>query len=181
VIRDPEKASGALAGPHHGEALRIAEERFRLIMENVEDFAIFLLDLEGRVVDWNQGTERLLGYRAEEILGKHFGSFFTPDDQQAQRPARTLKQAAATGRAEDETWLVRKDGSCFWASGTVTALLDERGSLRGYVQILRDLTDKNSSRRPCANGPKPWRRSISSRIISWRWSAISSATRSAPS
>jgi PAS domain S-box-containing protein len=142
VIRNTKKASEALTGPRHAEALRIAEERFRLIMENVEDFAILLLDLEGRVVDWNQGTERLLGYRTEEILGKPFSACFTPEDREAGLPPRLLKQAAATGHAEGESWLVRKDSSRFWASGVVTALRDEAGSLRGYVTILSDLTDK---------------------------------------
>jgi len=116
------------------------EERFRLVTESVADHAIFLLDLEGRVLTWNAGAERLLGYSAEEAIGKPLSLFFTPEEVATGQPQLELQQAAEHGRASDDRWLVRKDGSRFWASGSLTAL--KNGVLRGFVKILRDLTER---------------------------------------
>jgi PAS domain S-box-containing protein len=121
---------------------RAEEERFRLIAENVRDYAIVLLAADGTVVSWNAGAERILGYRADEIIGRPDTRFFTPEDAAAGRPQRELRQAAEVGRADNECWLVRKDGSRFWASGVTTALRD--GELRGFVKILRDLTERKA-------------------------------------
>ena len=107
------------------EELRESEERFRLLVESTEDYAIISLDPSGRVLSWNPGAERTLGYAAEEIVGKPFDLFFTSEDIASGRPARELYLAEETGRADDENWLVRRDGSRFWASGVTTSLRDE--------------------------------------------------------
>jgi formate hydrogenlyase transcriptional activator len=124
------------------EALRLSEERFRLLVEGVKDHAIFMLDPEGRVASWNSGSERLKGYRAEEIIGQHFSQFYTPDDIERRKPEDGLRAAAARGQYEDEGWRVRKDGSQFWASVVITALKDEGGRLRGFSKVTRDVTER---------------------------------------
>src|SRR5262249_54602452 len=123
------------------EALRRSEERFRLLVEGTTDYAIFLLDPEGRVVTWNAGAERIKGYRAEEIIGEHFSRFYPPEVIDRGWPAEELRRAAAAGRFEDEGWRVRKDGSRFWANVILTALRDEAGRLRGFSKVTRDLTE----------------------------------------
>ena len=117
-----------------------SEDRLRLIEENVRDFAIIVLDIEGCMVAWNIGAERILGYREEEALGRSISLIFTPEDEEQRVAAGELETAAATGRAEDERWHVHKDGSRLWASGIMTGLRDEAGGLCGYVKILRDFT-----------------------------------------
>ncbi len=124
------------------EALRAGEERFRLLVEGVKDYAIFLLDPDGRVASWNAGAERINGYAAGEILGQHFSRFYTKDAVDRGWPAEELRRAAAEGRFEDEGWRVRKDGSRFWANVIFTALRDEAGNVRGFSKITRDLTDR---------------------------------------
>ncbi len=124
------------------EALRESEERFRLLVEGVKDYAIFMLDPEGRVTTWNEGAERIKGYRAEEIIGQHFSRFFTMEDAERNKPQEELKVAAAQGRFEEEGWRVRKDGSRFWANVTITALRDETGGVRGFAKVTRDFTDR---------------------------------------
>ena len=118
-----------------------AEERFRLFMENVKEYAIFMLDPSGHVVDWNAGSEHVLGY-GPEILGKPFDIFFPPDDRTAGVPERELKRAADTGQASDDRWHVRKNGSYFWALGVTTAMRDEQGRLKGFTKVLRDSTER---------------------------------------
>jgi PAS domain S-box-containing protein len=122
--------------------LRLSEERFRLLVEGTQDYAIFMLDAEGRVVSWNPGAERIKGYRADEIIGQHFGRFYSSEDVQSGKPERELKLAADKGRCEDEGWRVRKDGSRFWASVIITALHDGVGKLRGFSKITRDITER---------------------------------------
>ncbi len=122
------------------QALRRSEERFRLLVENVVDYAILMLDTEGRVTSWNAGAQRIKGYTAEEILGKHFSQFYEPADIEAGKPQSELKVAAQIGRVLDEGWRVRKDGSKFWASVLITALRDEQGTLHGYAKLTRDMT-----------------------------------------
>ena len=124
------------------EALRESEERFRLLIEGVRDYAIFTLDPEGRVTSWNAGAERIKGYRAEEILGQPFTRFYPPEAVRGGLPSRLLQTAAAEGRCEDEGWRVRKDGGRFWADAIVTALRNEAGHLRGFVKITRDMTER---------------------------------------
>jgi PAS domain S-box-containing protein len=116
------------------------EELHNLMVEGVRDYAIILLDPNGQVVSWNVGAERILGYTDAEIIGQHFSRFFTPEDRAAARPKHELHEAAATGVAQDENWMLRKDGSRFYGSGTTTALRD--GELRGFAKIFRDLTER---------------------------------------
>lgn len=124
------------------DLLRQSEERYRLLVESVKDYAIYMLDPEGHIVTWNEGVQRIKGYAAEEILGRHFSVFYTPEDVAAGRPQRALEAAARDGRFEDETWRVRKDGSRFWADVVVTALRDPEGRLRGFTKVTRDLTER---------------------------------------
>lgn len=123
------------------DRLRQVEERFRLFMENVREYAVFMLDPEGRVVDWNLGAEKVLGYR-EDIVGQPFAVFFPPADRQDGVPERELRIAAETGRASDDRWHVRKDGTYFWAMGVTTAMRDEHGALKGFTKVLRDSTER---------------------------------------
>jgi PAS domain S-box-containing protein len=123
-------------------ALRQSEERFWLLVEAVQDYAIFILDTEGRVTTWNRGAERIKGYQASEILGKHFSRFYPEEDLQSGKPQRALEIAAREGRLEDEGWRVRKDGTKFWANVIITALRDAKGQLYGYGKVTRDVTER---------------------------------------
>ncbi|MBD2127999.1 PAS domain S-box protein [Microcoleus sp. ZQ-A2] len=123
-------------------ALSQSEERFRLLVEKVKDYAIFMLDPSGRVVSWNSGAERIKGYRADEIIGQSFSRFYPDEEIQHGYPQRLLEIAAAEGQVEDEGWRVRKDGSRFWANVVITALRDETGNLRGFTKVTRDITDR---------------------------------------
>jgi PAS domain S-box-containing protein len=127
-----------------GEALRESEERFRLLVESVRDYAIFILDPDGHVASWNAGAERIKGYQAEEIIGQHFSKFYPPEDVAARKPYNELEIAKEVGRLEDEGWRVRKDGSLFWANVVITALFDKQGTLRGFAKVTRDLTERRA-------------------------------------
>src|SRR5438132_7440970 len=129
-------------------ALRQSEERLGLLIEGVQDYALFLIDPSGHVSGWNAGAERLFGYEAEEIIGQPLSQFFTPEDRQTGIPERELETARTTGRSSDDNWLVRKDGSRFWASGLITAL--QNGSLQGYVKVLRDLSERKQAKEQIA-------------------------------
>lgn len=124
------------------EALRLSEERFRLLVSNVRDYAILMLDPEGRVVSWNEGAERIKGYMSEEIVGRHFCCFYPPEEVERGTPARILEEATKRGRCENEGWRVRKDGSRFWANVVVTALYDEAEQLRGFAKVTRDVSER---------------------------------------
>ncbi len=121
-------------------------ELFCLLVENVQDYAIFVIDPEGQVQSWNHGAERLLGYREEEILRQSSDIFFTSEDIQADVPRKEREQALAVGRGDDDRWHVRKDGSRFWSGGTMTPLWDG-DKLRGFAKIMRDRTEWKSGRR----------------------------------
>lgn len=121
------------------------EEVFRLIIETVQDYAIFLLSAEGQVLTWNPGAQRAKGYAAEEIIGQHFSVFYTPEERAAGRPAWLLGRAAREGRIEDEGWRVRKDGTRFWADVILTALHDPDGELYAFAKITRDLTERREA------------------------------------
>lgn len=125
-----------------------SEERFRLLVESVSDYAIFMLDTEGRVASWNRGAERLKGWRAEEILGRHFGTFYDPVARAARHPEHELEVATREGRHEEEGWRLRKDGTRFWAHVVITALRDADGALVGFAKVTRDVTrQREASRR----------------------------------
>jgi PAS domain S-box-containing protein len=126
-------------------ALRLSEERFRLMVSGVKDYAILMLDPDGRVVSWNEGAQRIKGYRAEEIIGQHFSCFYPDEDIQRGKPARELEVAAKRERLEDEGWRVRKDGLRFWANVVITALRDEAGRLRGFCKVTRDMTERKKN------------------------------------
>ena len=122
------------------QALRETEERFRLLVDGVKDYAIFMLDPDGRVISWNAGAERIIGYRAEAIIGQHFSQFYPPDDAAQGKPAWELQQALAEGRHEDEGWRIRKDGARFWANVVISPVRDAQGVLLGFAKVTRDLT-----------------------------------------
>ncbi|AXF25648.1 hybrid sensor histidine kinase/response regulator [Burkholderia pyrrocinia] len=121
---------------------RFAEFRFQTVVESITDYAVFMLDPDGNVATWNAGAERIKGYRAAEIIGRHFSRFYPPDAIAAGRPSHGLDEAAAHGRFEDEGWRVRNDGSLFWASVTITAVRDSTHQLRGFIKITRDMTER---------------------------------------
>ncbi len=124
------------------ERLRLAEERFRLLVEGVKDYAIFLIDPAGKVVSWNAGAERLFGYTEAEIVGQSYARFFPPEDVEVGKPEEELRRAVADGRVEVEQWQVRKDGFHFWCSRVTTALHDAEGRLQGFAKVMRDLTER---------------------------------------
>ena len=125
--------------------VRESSESFRLLVERVQDYAIFKLDGAGRVSTWNAGAEHIKGYRAEEIVGRHFSVFYPPEAVDAGKPARLLAIAARDGRVEDEGWRVRKDGSRFWADVSITALRDSEGAVIGFAKVTRDLTARKEA------------------------------------
>jgi PAS domain S-box-containing protein len=124
------------------KAIQQSEERFRLLVESMQDYAIFMLDPEGRVTSWNTGAERIEGFQPEEIIGAQFARFYPAEDRAQGFPEEALRYAATNGRSEQEGWRVRKDGARFWANTVVSALLDERQDLVGFSVVTRDLTDK---------------------------------------
>jgi PAS domain S-box-containing protein len=124
------------------EELRTSEERFRLMIEGVKDHAIYTVNSEGIVTSWNDGAARIYGYTAEEIIGQHRNRFFTPEEVASGTPQHELNQATANGWFSEEAWRVHKDGSRFWANGTMAALRDAAGELRGFVKVVRDLTER---------------------------------------
>jgi PAS domain S-box-containing protein len=124
------------------EARGLSEQRFRLLVEGVPDYAMYMLDQEGKITNWNAGAERLKGYRADEILGEHFSRFWTEEDRQSGAPGRALETALRAGRFEAEGWRVRKDGSKFWASFTITPLRDQEVRHIGFAKITRNVTER---------------------------------------
>jgi PAS domain S-box-containing protein len=126
-------------------ALLEAERRFRILVQGVTDYAIFMLDPEGHVANWNAGAARIKGYTADEIVGEHFSRFYTPEDFDAGVPKRAIETARETGRYEAEGWRVRKDGTRFWASVVLDAIRGEDGELIGFAKITRDMTEKREA------------------------------------
>ena len=126
------------------EELRRSEERFRLLVQSVTDYAIYMLDPEGRVSSWNAGAERFKGYAADEIMGEHFSRFYTEEDREAGIPGIALETARREGRFEAEGWRVRKDGSRFWASVIIDPIRNDDGELIGFAKVTRDLTEKRA-------------------------------------
>ncbi len=122
--------------------LEQSEERFRLLVEGVQDYAIFLLDPQGCVTTWNAGAQRFKGYKSDEIIGQHFSRFYTPEDIARRHPWNELEIATREGRYEEEGWRVRKDGTRFWANVVITALRDDSGVLRGFAKVTRDVTER---------------------------------------
>lgn len=127
------------------QALRESEERFRLIVEGTQDYAIMLLDAGGRIATWNASAEQIHGYQAKEILGRHFSCLYTPEDIRGGKPARLLRMAVEKGRVAEEGWRVRKNGSQFWGSVVITPLYDQTGCLRGFSRVARDITERRQA------------------------------------
>ncbi len=127
--------------------LQQSEERFRLLVEGVQDYAIFLLDPEGHITTWNAGAQRFKGYKAYEIIVEHFSRFYTPEDIARRHPWNELEIAIRDGRYEEEGWRVRKDGTRFWANVVITALRDDTGTLRGFAKVTRDVTERRERER----------------------------------
>jgi PAS domain S-box-containing protein len=129
------------------ESLRQSEQQFKLLVQGVTDYAIYMLDPQGQVTNWNAGAERIKGYRPEDIVGEHFSRFYTEEDQERGEPRRALGIAAREGRYEREGWRVRKDGTRFWAHVVIDAIRDEAGELTGFAKVTRDVTERREAQR----------------------------------
>jgi PAS domain S-box-containing protein len=120
-------------------------DAYRLLVQAVKDYAIFMLDPKGNILTWNAGAQRLKGYKPDEIIGKHFSIFYGKEDKANRKPQRELETATMEGRVEDEGWRLRKDGTRFWANVVITALHDEKGKLRGFAKVTRDMTERRKA------------------------------------
>ena len=125
--------------------LKLSEEQFRLLVQGVTDYAIYMLDIEGNVANWNLGAQRIKGYAPEEIIGRHFSQFYTDEDRAAGEPYRALEIAKREGKFEKESWRVRKDGTRFYAHVVIDALRDETGTLFGFAKITKDVTERKET------------------------------------
>src|SRR5262249_6637677 len=123
------------------EQLRQSEDRFRLLVEAVQDYAIFMLDPEGYVISWNAGAQRIKGYSSDEIIGRHFRVFYPDQARAIKHPEYELEVARTRGQYMEEGWRIRKDGSRFWASVVITAVHDQSGRLIGYAKVTRDMSE----------------------------------------
>lgn len=161
-------------------ALHRSEEVHRLMIENVRDYAIFLLDSTGHIRTWNEGARRIKGYSADEIIGKHFSTFYTREDLETEKPRRELEIAVATGKYEEEGWRVKKDGSLFWGNIVITALFNEQNQLVGFSKVTRDLTERRQAQEQLRQSEERYRMLVEQvsdygifmmdekgRIISW--------------
>ncbi len=159
------------AGAHRAElehrlvqkATAESEQRFQMLIQGVTDYAIYMIDAQGNVSNWNSGAARIKGYSADELIGQHFSRFYTPEDRQTGLPARALATAATQGRYEAEGWRQRKDGSRFWASVVIDRIQDADGKLIGFAKITRDITEKREAQHSA------WKRRASSSINRRRW------------
>ena len=131
--------------PSGSKPLSDNERQFRMLVESVVDYALYMLDPNGIVANWNTGGQRIKGYTPAEIVGQHFSRFYTDADRASGKPARALQIARETGRYEEEGWRVRKDGSFFWASVVIDPIRDDDGTLIGYAKITRDISERREA------------------------------------
>src|SRR4051794_32680222 len=131
--------------------------RFQLLVQGVTDYALYMLSADGVVTSWNAGAERLKGYTPDEIIGRHFSQFFTPEDRDAGLPQKALAEARQVGRFESEGWRVRKDGTRFWVSAVLDAIHDEAGTFVGFAKITRDLTERHAAQQALAESERRFR------------------------
>ncbi len=131
--------------PETDDTTLLGEERYRLLVDAITDYAIYMLDPDGRIVSWNPGAQRFKGYEASDILGAHFSRFYTEEDQRNDLPARALQSALTEGRFENEGWRVRKDGTRFWAHVVIDPIRDRAGKLLGFAKVTRDLTERRAA------------------------------------
>jgi PAS domain S-box-containing protein len=148
ITRDLSERKAAQA------ALRRSEEQFRLLVQSVTDYAIYMLDADGRITSWNAGAQRIKGYSPEEIIGEHFSRFYTEEDRKNGEPQRALAIAAQEGKYEKEAWRVRKDGTNFWASVVLDPIHDESGTVIGFAKITRDITERMKAQRALEEAQK---------------------------
>jgi PAS domain S-box-containing protein len=141
-LADPSLEGRTQITSDTADKLKTSERSFRMLVESVIDYAIFMLDSEGHVANWNPGAERIKGYSRTEIIGQHFSRFYTEEDRLAGVPEKALATARSQGRFEQENWRVRKDGSLFWASVVIDAIHDEQGEVVGFAKVTRDMTER---------------------------------------
>jgi len=142
-------------------ALAESEQRFRLLVEGVIDYAIYMLDVNGTITNWNKGAERIKGYRADEVVGRHFNLFYTEEDRQAGLPAKAIATALAEGRYESEGWRLRKDGTRFWASAVLDRISDDNGVHIGFAKITRDISERKAAEEALAESERQFRMLVS--------------------
>ncbi len=154
-------------------SLQESEKLSHILVEGMKDYAIFMLDAQGNVQSWNAGAELLKGYRAEEITGKHLSCFYPEEDRAGGKPAKNLKKATNEERDEEEGWLVRKDGSRFWANVVITALRDENGNLCGFSNVTRDISERKRAEEEIRNSEEKLHYSATAADIGiWRWDLV---------
>lgn len=160
----------------HQDTLRQTKERFRLLVESVKDYAIFMLDPSGHIISWNLGASRIQGYEANEIIGQHFSCFYTHEDIESEKPKRELQIAAVQEQFEDRGWRVRRDGSKFWANVAIAALRDETGNLKGFSQVVCDLTERKQSQESLRQNEERLKLALSAaQIGTWDWNIVTNS------